>query len=229
MVPEWVDPADRMAVMLLEQHRRRYQAVCDDVAGKRVLDLGCGSGYGARMLAAAGAAQVLAVDRDPAALAFARRHYDHRAIEYVESTVADLRVDDVDVVTCFEVLEHVPDAQGCLSLVRRALNQDGTLYLSGCVYPTMDIYGYHLRDYDEATLRREVEDAGFHIEDELKQSAAMTATDVRRASRMHLRSFPTRRFVQHPLRVLRRLVQTQLLHGVVHEDLMLVARPVAPT
>ena len=84
VVPEWIGPADRMGFMLLEQHRQRYEIASSDIRGKRVLDLGCGAGYGAHSMADSGAERVTAVDVDSAALAYAFDNYSHPAIEYIQ-------------------------------------------------------------------------------------------------------------------------------------------------
>lgn len=223
LVPEWVKPADRMATMLLDQHLDRYRRAALAVAGRRVLDYGCGAGYGARMLADAGAAKVTAVDSDPAVLAHARAHYGAPAVEHV---LADTVVTGTyDVITCFEVVEHVPDPDELLAAFRRVLAPDGRLYLSASVYPTADIYRYHLRDYDRASLRAEVGAGGFTVVDEVDQASVMAAGDLRRASLLHWRSFPAGRFVRHPVRVLRRLVRTHLIQGVTHEAMMVICAP----
>jgi SAM-dependent methyltransferase len=222
LVPEWVKPTDRLAVMLLEQHLHRYRIAAEAARGKHVLDLGCGVGYGAQLLAEAGAAKVTATDRDPAALDYAARHYSHPAIEYVLGDATTHRSGEYDLVTCFEVLEHVRSPTDLLTTIGLALKPAGMLYISGSVYPTMDIYGFHLRDYDKVSFRAELRQAGFTVVDELEQSSEMSAADVRRAARLHWRAFPIARFRRHPLRVIRRLVRTHFVHGVLHEEMMLV-------
>lgn len=225
VVPEWANPKDRMAKTLLDQHVRRYRTAALSVADKRVLDYGCGVGYGARMLAEAGAASVTAVDDAPAALAYARTHYPAAAIDYV---LADtIATGTYDVITCFEVLQHVRDPGELLAALRRVLDPHGRLYMSACVYPTTDMYRHHRRDYDRAGLRAAVGAAGFTIVDEFDQAAVMSANDLRRASLLHWRSFPAQQFRRHPMRALRRLARTHLVQGVTHEAMTVVCAPTA--
>lgn len=220
VVPEWIKPTDRMAAMLLDQHLTRYRTAALGAEGKRALDYGCGAGYGARTLAEGGAAAVTAVDVDPAAVDYARTHHAAPAVSF---SVSDrVPPGTYDLVTCFEVLEHVSNPGDLLAAIREALTPEGRLYVSGCVYPTADMYRWHLRDYDRAALRDEVRRAGFTVVDELEQVAVMSAADVRKASLSHWRSFPVERFRRDPVRVLRRLVRTQLVQGVTHEEMMLV-------
>jgi 2-polyprenyl-6-hydroxyphenyl methylase/3-demethylubiquinone-9 3-methyltransferase len=96
------------------------------VAGKRVLDVGCGGGILCEGLAQRGA-RVTGIDAGEAPLAVARLHLLESGldIEYRHVDAADLALENpghYDVVTCLEVLEHVPDPGAlvatCTSLVR---------------------------------------------------------------------------------------------------------------
>src|SRR5947209_18308017 len=56
-------------------HLAVYELAGGRAAGRRVLDLGCGTGYGSAHLLAAGAAEVAGIDTDEASLAYARRRF----------------------------------------------------------------------------------------------------------------------------------------------------------
>jgi 2-polyprenyl-6-hydroxyphenyl methylase / 3-demethylubiquinone-9 3-methyltransferase len=95
--------------------------------GKRVLDVGCGGGILADAMARKGA-QVLGIDLATKALKVAQLHAleaGTTGIEYREVSVEALAADEpaaFDVVTCMEMLEHVPDpasvVRACGSLVK---------------------------------------------------------------------------------------------------------------
>ncbi|MBD0020415.1 methyltransferase domain-containing protein [Gordonia pseudamarae] len=231
VVPEWIGPADRMGFMLLEQHRQRYEIASSDIRGKRVLDLGCGAGYGAHSMADSGAERVTAVDVDSAALAYAFDNYSHPAIEYIQHDATTFTPDPgaYDLVTCFEVLEHVDQPQALLEVIRSALKPTGRLLISGCVYPTQDFYRFHVRDYSKASFRAELEAGGFDVLHELEQVSVMSAADVRGTIRRHWRSFPLERFKSHPGKVIRAIVSTQFINGITHEEMMFTCseRPAA--
>ena len=84
-----------------------------DVAGKNVVDVGCGGGLLCEALAHRGAS-VTGIDMGEAPLSVARLHQLESgvSVDYVQSTAEALaaeRAGEFSVVTCLEMLEHVPD------------------------------------------------------------------------------------------------------------------------
>ena len=97
-----------------------------DLADTRSIDIGCGGGILAEAMADAGAT-VTGIDMADAPLAVARLHQLESgvAVDYRQATaeeVAGAEADSFDVVTCLEMLEHVPDPaqviRSCAELVR---------------------------------------------------------------------------------------------------------------
>ncbi|MCZ7564807.1 MAG: bifunctional 2-polyprenyl-6-hydroxyphenol methylase/3-demethylubiquinol 3-O-methyltransferase UbiG [Burkholderiales bacterium] len=96
------------------------------LAGKRVLDVGCGGGILAEAMARRGA-QVTGIDLSERALKVAGLHLieSRLAVEYEKIAAEDLAVREpagFDVVTCMEMLEHVPDpastVRACAALLK---------------------------------------------------------------------------------------------------------------
>ena len=97
------------------------------LSGKRVLDVGCGGGILADAMARQGA-DVLGIDLSVKALRVAQLHALEAStprVEYREISTEDLAAEQpggFDVVTCMEMLEHVPDpasiVQACSTLVK---------------------------------------------------------------------------------------------------------------
>ena len=109
------------------------------LAGARAVDVGCGGGLLAEALARDGA-QVTGIDLSPAMIDVARLHAagESLAIDYRVLPVADLaaaetaagRSGGFDVVTCMEMLEHVPDPALILQSFAALLRPGGDLFVS---------------------------------------------------------------------------------------------------
>lgn len=118
-----------------EEHAQRYALAQSFVRpGARVLDAGCGVGYGAAMLADAGAGQVVAVDRSTDALAVGRREFDRTSIEWLEDDCQTLaraaERGPFDLIVNFENLEHLPQPESFLRAATKSLTTDGVLITS---------------------------------------------------------------------------------------------------
>lgn len=110
-VPE-CDPLEAVRVQLVLRLLPRR-------AGRSVLDVGCGDGYLCDRLGSRGYRGVVGLDLARTRLAYASARYPDLAL--LQSDVIDLPFADAtfDVVTCVEVLEHVPDAAGALAELAR--------------------------------------------------------------------------------------------------------------
>lgn len=86
-------------------HRYRYEWAGNRLRGKKVLDAGCGIGYGAWILGEYDCA-VTAVDIDPGAINTALTHYPHLNVSHSCQDIGAY-TGDFDAVVCFEVLEHI--------------------------------------------------------------------------------------------------------------------------
>ena len=105
-----------------------------NLPAKRVLDVGCGGGILSESMAEIGA-QVTAIDMGEAALTVARLHQHESKlnIDYRQVTIeeiADSGIELFDVITCLEMLEHVPDPGSVIGACKRLLKPDGQLFLS---------------------------------------------------------------------------------------------------
>lgn len=102
--------------------------------GKKVLDVGCGGGLLAEAMAVRGA-RVTGIDMDPRALATARLHMNLSglSIDYRRITAEDLskrQPGAFHVVTCLELLEHVPDPASVMKACSRLIQPGGDLFFA---------------------------------------------------------------------------------------------------
>jgi len=105
-----------------------------DIRDARILDVGCGGGILAEALAELGA-RVTAIDLSEASLEVARKHAAGRGLELAyrnESVeaIAGREPQGFDVLTCMEMLEHVPDPAGIVSACSQALKPGGHAFFS---------------------------------------------------------------------------------------------------
>ena len=114
------------------EHWHRYHFAARWAAGKRVLDVACGEGYGSATLARH-AARVAGVDVSDAAIAHARAAYADRAnLEFAAAACTRLPFPDAsfDTVVSFETIEHIDGQEAFLDEVARVLAPDGVFVLS---------------------------------------------------------------------------------------------------
>jgi 2-polyprenyl-6-hydroxyphenyl methylase/3-demethylubiquinone-9 3-methyltransferase len=102
--------------------------------GKRVLDVGCGGGLLTEGMAARGA-EVTGIDMGKAPLTVARlhRHESGLEIDYRQATAEQLASEEpagFDIVTCLEMLEHVPDPPSVVAACARLVKPGGHVFFS---------------------------------------------------------------------------------------------------
>jgi len=113
-------------------HLQRYELAGRFVAGRRVLDLACGNGYGSFALANFGAKSVEGVDLDQTAIDYARRHYQRPGLTYsCRDAFAHAPIEGgYDAIVSFETIEHLADPVGFVNKLHTLLSKDGILIIS---------------------------------------------------------------------------------------------------
>jgi len=163
---------DRWCGLKRNPYRRklyeRYRFCNGYIAGKAVLDVPCGTGWGTSLLG--GYRFALGVDISEDAVAFASEHYQRRGdLRFCVGDMASLPVDDdaVDVLICLEGFEHVAREIGAAFVreTKRVVRRGGLLIMT-C--PILDDRGkdsgnpHHVYEYPERELI-EIFNEGFRI------------------------------------------------------------------
>ena len=165
LIPGQVD------VNLLNEHMARYTFAARLARGKRVLDAGCGAGYGSAELALT-AESVVGVDVAAEAVEFARDHYRMANLEFTRASCTALPYgDDVfDLVAAFEVIEHLEDWRGFLAEVRRVMAPGGQFVVStpNRLYYTESrgaegVNPFHVHEFDFAEFGAELRAVFPHV------------------------------------------------------------------
>lgn len=160
-----------------QEHVARYMFAAARAAGKPVLDIACGTGYGSRILKDAGAVSVVGLDVSPDAVTFAKRNHALDGIQYVcANAEATDNLGPFDMIVSFETIEHVHDYEKTLKNLYRMLKPGGTMVMSTPNRPVTSPNAktindrpendYHVREFDLPEFRAALTQAGFRISED---------------------------------------------------------------
>ncbi len=110
------------------RHLAVYEWIAARIAGRRVVDLACGEGYGAALLGTT-AARVIGVDANPEAYEHARLKYTAGPVSF-ERNLVETWTGDVDTVVFLQTIEHVHDPDAVLEHIRELIGPGGVAYVS---------------------------------------------------------------------------------------------------
>jgi 2-polyprenyl-3-methyl-5-hydroxy-6-metoxy-1,4-benzoquinol methylase len=139
---------------LLLEHLARYHFSIHYAKG-RILDFACGSGFGSNIIAAAAkkvTAEVIAVDIDPEAIAYAKGKYYHPLVSFQVENCVDPslpeKLGQFDLIVSFETLEHVDNEEIFMRNIYQMLKPGGTAVIStpfgqGRGMPTSEPFHVH--------------------------------------------------------------------------------------
>lgn len=139
------------------EHFHRYLFAIPFCAGKDVLDVACGEGYGAALLGTV-ARSVIGIDASAEAVDHAQRQYASGVTSFAKALATDMPVPScaVDTVVCFETIEHLAEHETLVREIRRVMRSDGLLILST---PDRDAYlkgeepnPFHIRELSRTEL-----------------------------------------------------------------------------
>lgn len=135
IAPHWWDPTGEVQTLhQINPLRMAFLQEKINLAKKHVIDVGCGGGILTESMSSAGAI-VTGIDLNKPLLDVAKLHQleSKTTVEYLLTSaeaIALERPNRYDVVTCFELLEHVPDPIAIINAAKTLLKPDGHLFLS---------------------------------------------------------------------------------------------------
>lgn len=145
------------------------------LAGKRVLEIGCGRGVGIEILLALGAAHVTGFDLDPKMVALAQKrlakHGDRTRAFVGDAEAIDAADASFDVVVDYGILHHIPNWPQALKEIARVLKPDGIFYFEDLLKGLISAWPMRvLFDHPQATqfydheFRAGLETAGLRVQ-----------------------------------------------------------------
>lgn len=152
------------------EHYHRYCFTRDLCYGRDVLDVASGEGYGTALLAEV-ARTIVGVEIDADSVAHAQANYHGENLRFLQGDALALPLPDasVDVVVCFETLEHLRSHERFMGEVRRVLRHDGLFIVSTpdrTVYsaPGSDPNPYHVLELTDPEFRTLLGSHFTHVE-----------------------------------------------------------------
>jgi 2-polyprenyl-6-hydroxyphenyl methylase/3-demethylubiquinone-9 3-methyltransferase len=135
LADDWWNPAGSLKTLhIINPLRLKYINDACSLKHKTVLDVGCGGGLLSEAMAAKGAL-VTGLDANESAIAIAREHarLSHPGLNYVVSSAEQYAQESnqkYDIITCMELLEHVPDPVSLLTACTNMLKPGGDLIVA---------------------------------------------------------------------------------------------------
>lgn len=165
---------DQESYLIYLMHVATYKYSLNYVAGKKVLDYGCGSGYGTALISDA-CAHITGIDISAEAIVHAKSHFSAEnlsflQIEQVEKAPLPFPDASFDVVLSFQVIEHVADVPAYLQEIYRVLSPGGYVLIatpdrsSRLFFFQKPWNMWHLREYTQNQLQTELESCFSNVE-----------------------------------------------------------------
>lgn len=176
---------------LYVHHVARYGFSSQFVKNRVVLDIACGSGYGAKILLDSGAKKVVGIDISEEAIAYCRDHYPNEGLEFVCGSVDSIPLADgsVDVIVSFETIEHVNgETQNKFLEESVRVLKKGGLFIASTPNSSVSPKGnpFHVKEltYDEflSLLSQKFSFVSMFFQDNVESSYVLSKSQLRESS-----------------------------------------------
>lgn len=135
-------------------HRKFYNFASQFVIGKKVADIGCGSGYGCEMIKNAGASEVYGYDISESSIKFAKSKYGNMA-NFAVAGITDLgkvKPAFFEIVTCSEVMEHIKEygmEQKAVEELKKITTKNGLIIIATPNTELLHNHGYSYAEIEK--------------------------------------------------------------------------------
>jgi SAM-dependent methyltransferase len=144
-----------------------YDFAIPYIAGKKVVDIGCGLAYGTSLMAAH-ADRITGIDYDQQTIEANKIRYKHITnLDFLRSAVPPLALEDnsVDVVTAFQFIEHIENRDEFIKDVLRVLRPGGKLLITTPnAKKSLARNPFHVHEYTFDEMKEELRSAGAEFE-----------------------------------------------------------------
>jgi SAM-dependent methyltransferase len=156
----WFKVRNRILIGLIKKYSGQ-------TGNKKLLEIGCGTGYVLSGLSASTEFQLRGSDIHVEGLKYAKQRVP--SAEFIQMDATEMPFEDeFDAIGAFDVLEHISDDELALRNINKSLCKNGVLYISVPQYmfmwSSLDEISFHKRRYSKTELIRKVSAAGFKIE-----------------------------------------------------------------
>lgn len=150
---ERLQPGSELFGVDLARHRAAYVYANLNARGKRLLDLGCGTGYGTAELADSATTRISIFGLDRVHPAESSRRPNANFLR-ADLRGIPIRDDTFSTIVSFQVVEHLEDPTPYLAAIARLLEPDGTAYVTTPNALTSDgVNPWHVHEYEAEELR----------------------------------------------------------------------------
>lgn len=144
-----IDRDNRHPMPTVREHLSRYIFALQDVPGRDILDIACGTGYGS-FLMSFWAKSVSGYDYSEEAIEELKDNFDMRCPSFFEvrdleenTDLSNEMVEDFNVITCFETLEHLANPEEVIQSISEHLRKGGIFYFSTPNKPDLEDNNEH--------------------------------------------------------------------------------------
>ncbi|MBN2007733.1 class I SAM-dependent methyltransferase [candidate division KSB1 bacterium] len=116
--------------VVYSRHRFAYDYVSQFIEKKSVLDIGCGAGYGSKLLSEK-AMEVVGIDQSAEAISYCKRNYQAANLSYQQADATTLSLNrQFDAAVTFQAIEHFEDVSAFIDIVKKHVVPGGQIFIT---------------------------------------------------------------------------------------------------